>query len=94
MKRHIFLFLLLVSCSLLPCTAQDDSLKWDFSDIFQGTKESPSLPSSLEGWKDHLELFGRNIPQEEVFLHMDNSQATRFTSKPTSVGATQAGSRT
>jgi len=73
MKRHIFLFLLLVPCSLLPCTAQDDSLKWDFSDIFQGTKESPSLPSSLEGWKDHLELFGRNIPQEEVFLHMDNT---------------------
>lgn len=53
--------------------AESDSLMWDFSDIFQGTKANPTLPSSLEGWKEHLELFGRNIPQEEVFLHMDNT---------------------
>ena len=53
--------------------AQTDSLEWDFSDIFQGTKANPSLPSSLEGWKEHLELFGSNIPQEEVFLHLDNT---------------------
>lgn len=53
--------------------AEGDSLKWDFTDLFQGTKEKPSLPSSLEGWKQHLELFGRNIPQEEVFVHMDNT---------------------
>ena len=53
--------------------AQSDSLKWDFTDIFQGTKANPALPSSLEGWKEHLDLFGRNIPQEEVFLHLDNT---------------------
>ncbi|MBR5395299.1 MAG: hypothetical protein IK144_09520 [Bacteroidaceae bacterium] len=72
--------LLFVVCSLLcaggsslSVLAQNDSLKWDFTDIFQGTKQDPALPSSLEGWKEHLELFGRNIPQEEVFVHMDNT---------------------
>ena len=60
-------------CFPTQMKAQTDSLQWDFNDIFQGTKESPSLPSSLEGWKEHLDLFGRNIPQEEVFLHLDNT---------------------
>ena len=65
--------LLTVVCCPLTVLAQGDSLQWDFSDIFQGTKSAPALPSSLEGWKEHLELFGRNIPQEEVFIHMDNT---------------------
>ena len=65
--------LLSVVCCPLSILAQSDSLTWDFSDIFQGTKTNPALPSSLEGWKEHLDLFGRNIPQEEVFLHMDNT---------------------
>ena len=77
MKRYhtilnIFFCFVLFSC---PCflMAESDSLRWDFSDIFQGTKADPALPSSLEGWKEHLDLFGRNIPQEEVFVHMDNT---------------------
>ena len=77
MKRYhtilnIFFCFVLFSC---PCflMAESDSLSWDFSDIFQGTKADPALPSSLEGWKEHLDLFGRNIPQEEVFVHMDNT---------------------
>ena len=53
--------------------AETDSLVWDFTDLFQGSKANPTLPSSLEGWKEHLDLFGRNIPQEEVFLHLDNT---------------------
>ena len=73
MKRLVSIILLSVVCSPLSILAQNDSLNWDFSDIFQGTKSNPSLPSSLEGWKEHLELFGRNIPQEEVFVHMDNT---------------------
>ena len=68
---HI-LFALLTAFS--PAYADEaDSLQWNFTDLFQDTKEMPALPSSLEGWKDHLELFGKNMPQEEVFLHMDNT---------------------
>ena len=65
--------LLVLCCCPSFLTAQTDSLQWDFTDLFQGTKEKPALPSSLEGWKEHLDLFGRNIPQEEVFLHLDNT---------------------
>ena len=76
MRHYCILYIILfVAMSFCPSslTAQSDSLVWDFTDLFQGTKANPSLPSSLEGWKEHLELFGRNIPQEEVFLHMDNT---------------------
>lgn len=73
MKRIFIYSLLSVVLCPLSILAQNDSLKWDFTDIFQGTKQDPALPSSLEGWKEHLELFGRNIPQEEVFVHMDNT---------------------
>ena len=65
--------LLVLCCCPSFLAAQNDSLQWDFTDLFQGTKEKPALPSSLEGWKNHLDLFGRNIPQEEVFVHMDNT---------------------
>ena len=79
MKRLYIIYIYIIalpivlSCFPIQMMAQTDSLQWDFNDIFQGTKESPSLPSSLEGWKEHLDLFGRNIPQEEVFLHLDNT---------------------
>ena len=76
MKRHhIFYAILpiLLFCRPSFLLAERDSLALDFTDLFQGTKANPSLPSSLEGWKEHLELFGRNIPQEEVFLHLDNT---------------------
>ena len=79
MKRLYIIYILYIAlpfvlfCFPTQMKAQTDSLQWDFNDIFQGTKESPSLPSSLEGWKEHLDLFGRNIPQEEVFLHLDNT---------------------
>ena len=62
---YVALFFVMLS---LPSglAAQGDSLKWDFTDLFQGTKANPTLPSSLEGWKEHLEFFGKNIPQEEA----------------------------
>ena len=69
---YVALFSLMLSLSS-RLAAQSDSVSWDFSGLFQGTKANPTLPSSLEGWKKHLELFGRNIPQEEVFVHMDNT---------------------
>ena len=73
MRRYYILYLILLFAWPSILAQQSDSLMWDFSDIFQGTKTNPALPSSLEGWKEHLDLFGRNIPQEEVFLHMDNT---------------------
>mgnify|MGYP006988855979 CR=1 FL=1 len=74
-RLHIRYTILLLSLLSLPSpvAAEGDSLRWDFTDIFQGTKANPALPSSLEGWKEHLDLFGRNIPQEEVYLHLDNT---------------------
>ena len=75
MKRRCYLcaILFVLFCCPSLVAAQSDSLEWDFTDIFQGTNASPALPTSLEGWKEHLDLFGRNIPQEEVFVHMDNT---------------------
>lgn len=73
-STNIYVALFFVMLSLPSgLAAQGDSLKWDFTDLFQGTKANPTLPSSLEGWKEHLEFFGKNIPQEEVFLHLDNT---------------------
>ena len=30
-------------------------------------------PTTLEDWADHLQRFGKQLPQEEVFVHMDNT---------------------
>ena len=30
-------------------------------------------PTTLEGWADRLERFGKSMPQEQVFVHMDNT---------------------
>ena len=30
-------------------------------------------PTTLEGWAERLEKFGKSIPQEQVFVHMDNT---------------------
>ena len=30
-------------------------------------------PTTLEGWAERLEKFGKSIPQEQVFIHMDNT---------------------
>ena len=83
MKHYrIFCTILSIVLFCLPSVlkAESDSLMWDFSDIFQGTKANPTLPSSLEGWKEHT---------TPVTLLV-----TRSTSRHTSVEATQASSRT
>ena len=69
MKQHrIYIFLALLTAFMPSRAAEGDSLQWDFTDLFQGTRQAPALPSSLEAWKEHLELFGKNIPQEEQGL--------------------------
>ena len=30
-------------------------------------------PTTLEGWATRLQKFGKSIPQEQVFVHMDNT---------------------
>ena len=35
--------------------------------------QTASAPTTLEGWADRLEKFGKSIPQEQVFVHMDNT---------------------
>ena len=30
-------------------------------------------PNTLEGWADRLDKFGKSIPQEQIFVHMDNT---------------------
>ncbi len=35
--------------------------------------QTASAPTTLEGWKDRLETFGKSLPQEQVFVHLDNT---------------------
>ena len=39
----------------------------------QAQTSSNQNPTTLEGWADHLSRFGKAIPQEKVFLHLDNT---------------------
>ena len=38
-----------------------------------GQAQTPPPPTTLEGWADRLDRFGKAIPQEKVFVHMDNT---------------------
>ena len=53
-----FFFVLML---LLPCSA-----------LLLRAQQS-SAPTTLEGWAERLETFGKSIPQEQVFVHMDNT---------------------
>lgn len=35
--------------------------------------QNASAPTTLEGWADRLSRFGKQLPQEQVFVHMDNT---------------------
>lgn len=35
--------------------------------------QQASAPTTLEGWAERLETFGKSIPQEHVFVHLDNT---------------------
>ena len=32
-----------------------------------------NLPTTLSGWAERLQKFGKKIPQEQIFNHMDNT---------------------
>lgn len=32
-----------------------------------------NVPATLDGWADRLQRFGKNIPQEQIFIHTDNT---------------------
>ena len=40
--------------------------------FFAFAQQTPT-PMTLEGWANRLETFGKSIPQEQVFVHMDNT---------------------
>lgn len=73
MKRIILTLLALSSFSHLHAQLQAAGDGWDFSLLTDSVSEQSQLPNTLEGWKRNLEHFGTTIPQEEVFLHMDNT---------------------
>ena len=35
--------------------------------------QQAQAPTTLEGWAERLETFGKSIPQEQVFVHLDNT---------------------
>lgn len=35
--------------------------------------QTSSAPTTLEGWADRLQKFGKSIPQEQIFIHLDNN---------------------
>ena len=41
--------------------------------FFFAFAQQASTPTTLEGWANRLETFGKSIPQEQVFVHMDNT---------------------
>ncbi|MBQ2459259.1 MAG: hypothetical protein II505_01150, partial [Bacteroidaceae bacterium] len=73
MKRIFLTLLALSSFSHLHAQLQAAGDGWDFSLLTDSVSEQSQLPNTLEGWKRNLEHFGTTIPQEEVFLHMDNT---------------------
>lgn len=57
MKRIVFAAIYIIMCSL--------------SALAQTSVTQP--PTTIEGWADRLARFGQAIPQEKVFVHMDNT---------------------
>ena len=37
------------------------------------TEQPAEAPTTLEGWAERVQKFGKGIPQEQVFIHMDNT---------------------
>lgn len=35
--------------------------------------QTQTSPTTLDGWASRLQLFGQKVPQEQVFVHMDNT---------------------
>lgn len=43
------------------------------SAVFLALGQQAEAPSTLDGWADRLDRFGKSIPQEKVYIHMDNT---------------------
>jgi len=39
----------------------------------QLSAQNVETPTTLEGWAERVQKFGKSIPQEQVFIHMDNT---------------------
>ena len=46
-------------------------IHWSLFIIYSALAQQ--APTTLEGWAERLEKFGKSIPQEQVFVHMDNT---------------------
>ena len=44
-----------------------------FSTILLLQAQQTEMPQTLKAWAEHVESFGKKVPQEEVFVHMDNT---------------------
>ena len=58
MAKGISHILVLLLCNSMIVFAQDNTSK---------------MPTTLEGWADRALRFGKAIPQEQIFVHMDNN---------------------
>ncbi len=47
------------------------AMVWFLAICASGQTATP--PSTLEGWAERLQKFGKALPQEQVFVHMDNT---------------------
>lgn len=57
-----------ITLALIAATAYP----WTMA-MAQNEKTAPQPPTTLQGWAQQLEKFGKGIPQEEAFVHMDNT---------------------
>ena len=72
-KTYIYSIYIALSWFLSGTLYAQETVEWDFSTLTQDEDSITPLPVTLEGWRDRLRNFGRQIPQEEVFVHMDNT---------------------
>lgn len=62
MPERVLIAVLFVGLSCLP------GVVWA-----QSSSEGVQRPATVQGWAERLDKFGRSIPQEKVFLHLDNN---------------------
>ena len=58
--KHAFILLVILFGTLTHASAQD-------------TQASGDTPTTLQAWADRLSKFGQSLPQEEIFIHTDNT---------------------
>lgn len=78
MMNKIYTYSLLLGLLLITAgrIEAQEATEWDFSTLMQDDDDNDQtipMPNTLEGWRDRLRNFGKKVPQEEVFVHMDNT---------------------